>query len=82
MKTSPLVEVQPNHDQIAAVAYSLWEKEGRQSGHDLDYWLKAENQLQGGKQQALQSTNPVPKEPAVAHGTTGTRWPGNSNSGT
>jgi hypothetical protein len=81
MKTSPRTEVQPNHDQIAAIAHSLWEREGRQPGHDLDYWLKAEKQFQGGKRQTLQSTSPAPKQLADAHGTTGTRRARNGNSG-
>jgi hypothetical protein len=35
----------PSHDEIAAVARSIWEQEGRLEGHDLEYWLAAEAQL-------------------------------------
>lgn len=31
---------------IAARAYSLWEKDGRPHGRDMDYWLRAETELQ------------------------------------
>ncbi len=30
------------HDQIRTVAYQLYEGRGRDDGHDLDDWLKAE----------------------------------------
>lgn len=39
----------PRHEltteTIAARAYSLWEKDGRPPGRDLEYWLQAESQL-------------------------------------
>jgi hypothetical protein len=82
MQTSPRIETRLNREQIAAIAYSLWEKGGRQPGHDLEYWLKAENDFQGGKQQdGLQRAHPAPKPPVMAHGTAGTRRSGNGNSG-
>ena len=34
-----------NHEEIAEVAYQFWDKAGRQEGHDLEYWLKAEKQF-------------------------------------
>ncbi|MFH1023673.1 MAG: DUF2934 domain-containing protein [Planctomycetota bacterium] len=34
-----------SHDDIARLAYLLWEKEGRPKGTDLHYWLKAERIL-------------------------------------
>ncbi len=34
-----------NHDEIAGLAKQLWECEGRPSGRDLEYWLRAERQL-------------------------------------
>ncbi|MCL5097115.1 MAG: DUF2934 domain-containing protein [Candidatus Omnitrophica bacterium] len=34
-----------NEGEIARLAYSLWEKDGRQSGRDMEYWLAAELQL-------------------------------------
>ena len=35
----------PSHEEIAALAYELWEKGGRQPGSELENWLKAEKQL-------------------------------------
>jgi len=35
----------PDHD-IARNAYELYEKRGREHGHDLDDWLQAERELQ------------------------------------
>jgi hypothetical protein len=35
----------PTHEQVAAVAYSLWEQEGRPHGRDREHWQKALAQL-------------------------------------
>jgi hypothetical protein len=35
----------PAHDQIAALAYQLFEENDRQDGHDVEHWLKAERLL-------------------------------------
>ena len=35
----------PTHDEISQLAYSLYESRGRQGGHDLEDWLRAEQQL-------------------------------------
>jgi len=35
-------------ERIRHLAYELYEKRGRQHGHDLDDWLKAENEIKGG----------------------------------
>lgn len=34
-------------EQIRERAFQLWDEAGRPEGQDLDYWLQAENQLQG-----------------------------------
>jgi DUF2934 family protein len=34
------------HDHIAHRAYQLYEERGRQPGHDLDDWLKAEHDIE------------------------------------
>jgi DUF2934 family protein len=34
------------HDHIAHRAYQLYEARGRQPGHDLDDWLKAEHEIE------------------------------------
>jgi hypothetical protein len=38
----------PAHDQVAQLAYRLYEARGRQDGHDVDDWLLAEGQLANG----------------------------------
>jgi hypothetical protein len=35
----------PTHDEIAQLAYSLYESRGRQDGHQMDDWLCAEQEL-------------------------------------
>jgi hypothetical protein len=37
----------PTAEQIAQRAYEIYEREGRQEGHDLENWLKAEAELSG-----------------------------------
>ena len=54
MKTTETVTLTPNttvsyteptHDEIALAAFLQWEREGRQPGRELQYWLQAEAQL-------------------------------------
>jgi hypothetical protein len=35
----------PTHDEIAQLAYCLYESRGRQDGHDIEDWPAAEQQL-------------------------------------
>jgi hypothetical protein len=35
----------PTHDQIAARAREIWQRNGRQAGRDQENWLEAERQL-------------------------------------
>jgi len=35
----------PTHDEIAQLAFSLYESRGRQDGHHVDDWLSAEHEL-------------------------------------
>jgi hypothetical protein len=37
----------PSQDDVARLAYHLYETNGRQDGRDLDDWLSAERELQG-----------------------------------
>ena len=39
----------PTPEQIAQRAYEIYEREGRQEGHDLENWLKAEAELGGSR---------------------------------
>jgi Protein of unknown function (DUF2934) len=45
MKTTTEHNVQVGHEDIAELARQMWEREGRQVGKDLEYWLRAERQL-------------------------------------
>ena len=35
----------PTHDEIARLAFNLYESRGRQDGHDVEDWLRAEEEL-------------------------------------
>jgi Protein of unknown function (DUF2934) len=35
----------PTHDEIAQLAFSLYESCGRQDGHHVEDWLRAEQEL-------------------------------------
>ena len=35
----------PTHEEIAQLAYSLYESRGRQEGHQVEDWLRAEQEL-------------------------------------
>jgi len=45
MQTSIRRITSTNQEQIACVAYGLWEKAGRPAGRDLEFWFKAEQQI-------------------------------------
>ena len=51
MQTTAELKQTVSHGEIAMVARDLWQKEGCQNGRDLEYWLKAEQQLLALKQQ-------------------------------
>ena len=35
----------PTHDEIAQLAFSLYESRGQQDGHHIEDWLRAEQEL-------------------------------------
>ena len=37
--------MQKDHDRIRDRAYQIWDRDGRQSGRDEEYWLQAEREL-------------------------------------
>ena len=43
---SPIRSGDQRHRRIAAAAFALYERRGRQSGHELDDWLAAEQQVE------------------------------------
>lgn len=56
------------HDEIAQVAYQIWEKEGRIEGRDLDHWRAAEiivaTRLKEGSEITAQTREPCETEEA------------------
>jgi len=58
------IQLAPSHnpDQIAGLAYGLWEQAGRPVGRDQEFWFKAEQQLAGvAKPAAVSIRQPRPK---------------------
>jgi hypothetical protein len=39
-----------NHDEIASIAFILWDQAGRPSGRDLEFWLTAEQRVIAARQ--------------------------------
>jgi len=39
----------PTNEEIAKCSYLIWEKEGCPHGRDVNYWLRAEAELNGGR---------------------------------
>ena len=60
MRIETKTEQRPTHEQIQRRAYDLWEKAGRQPGHDQDYWLQAEVELRGASRAT--GNGPVPPQ--------------------
>ena len=52
----------PSHiaDQIACLAYRLWEQAGRPNGLDMDFWFKAEQQLATAAKPTTDSNGQLP----------------------
>lgn len=50
---------QPSHDEIARMAYQLWEQRGHPQGFDVELWLEAERQIASRGKQA-ETELPVP----------------------
>ncbi len=62
-KTAKTQSRKPTHDEIARVAYQIFEQSGRIPGRDLDNWLQAEAQLNGGK--ALEAATGASANPTL-----------------
>ncbi len=48
MKTNSDAQPEAGHEEIAKLARQIWEREGRQAGRDMHYWLQAERQILAG----------------------------------
>lgn len=43
--TTGNTQTAPTHEQVAALAYEIWQRGGCKSGNDLQDWLEAESRL-------------------------------------
>lgn len=41
---------EPHDEDIALLAHSIFETEGRRDGYDIEHWLRAKDQLSLGRQ--------------------------------
>jgi hypothetical protein len=57
MKTPSEQKSALSRDEIANLAWQLWEKEGSQHGRDQEYWFRAEQQLLAARQQEISRTD-------------------------
>jgi hypothetical protein len=46
-------EVHPTHENIAALAYALWQEDGCPEGTDKEHWLRAEQELATNREIAM-----------------------------
>ena len=73
MRTTSENETPAARDDIARLAQQIWEREGRQAGRDLEYWLQAERELLG-RRNLTSLTRPRPRT-AVTVPSPGARKP-------
>jgi hypothetical protein len=65
MKNPSIAEsAQLDPKAIGQLAFQLWDKAGRPSGKDLDFWLEAERQLQAAAQPVPVIPMKMPVSPA------------------
>ncbi len=50
------------HDEIAKVAYELYEKDGRQHGKDEEHWFEAERIVKARQAEQKKAAEPVSKQ--------------------
>jgi hypothetical protein len=50
MNTTAKTAAKSTHEEIAELAYELWNKASREQGRDLEFWLEAERQFQSNVQ--------------------------------
>lgn len=48
VEVSPKAAQPPSNDDISRRAFEIWDRSGRQPGHDLENWLRAESELRQG----------------------------------
>ncbi len=55
-------ELKDFYDEVARVAYDLYEKRGRIHGHDMEDWLKAETIVKKKYEKESTKTSPAAKQ--------------------
>jgi hypothetical protein len=55
-----------NHDEIASIAFILWDQAGRPSGRDLEFWLSAEQRVIAARQTQADSSAQSKSTPQVS----------------
>jgi hypothetical protein len=53
----------PTEEQIAALAYAIWQDRGCPTGSELDIWLEAERQLKGHSPTRHVAADDIPADP-------------------
>jgi hypothetical protein len=48
-------EIHPTHEDIAALAYALWQEKGSPEGAHEEHWLIAERELTANREFAVQA---------------------------
>ena len=56
-----MISNKPKHEEIAVLAYEIWQKGGCKPKTDLENWLKAEKQLCAAKQTATRTSRLAPE---------------------
>jgi len=69
MQTSIRQNTPPSEEQVACVACGLWEKAGRNSGWDLEFWFEAEQQIARAYRPRLFATTPDEQRPKASPST-------------
>src|SRR6266550_8592235 len=75
MQTSIRQNTPRRQEQIASVAHGLWEKAGRPSGRDLEFWFKAEQQIARASRPRMFATTPDEQRPKASPSTTAATAP-------
>ena len=58
---------EPTHEDIARLAYSFFEAEGRLDGHDLEHWVRAREQLSKDRSPGNKSQTSASPDSTLTH---------------
>jgi len=56
----------PTEEEIKKLAHSLWEKEGRPGGKDVEHYFRAKKMLEEKESAQVIELPPVPRRPELA----------------